>query len=178
MEKNKEEFIKSQIFSLTIMGGLSRGYPVYEKAVLETDKNNFKKFLEETLKSYGKLYEKEVEENEHIKNILKLKKVATEKFGKIFKDKKFRLGRAQKVLNLYLKYLWTLGRIPKPPHCPFDSVIISKLGKEVKNITWTKLDKEEDYKRLVEVARKISHDNIASWELEYWNNNLEKQNIL
>ena len=37
---------------------------------------------------------------------------------------------------------------------------------------------EEDYKRLVEVARKISHDNIASWELEYWNNNLEKQNIL
>lgn len=39
----------------------------------------------------------------------------------------FRIGSAQKALNLYRKYLWCLGYIPFPPHCPFDATIIDQL---------------------------------------------------
>jgi hypothetical protein len=39
----------------------------------------------------------------------------------------FRVGTAQKALNLYLKYLWCLGEIKTPPHCPFDRGIIQML---------------------------------------------------
>ncbi|SDJ63273.1 hypothetical protein SAMN05216338_105731 [Bradyrhizobium sp. Rc2d] len=31
---------------------------------------------------------------------------------------------AQKVLNLLLKYYWCLARIPEPPYCPIDRIII------------------------------------------------------
>ncbi len=61
----------------------------------------------------------------------------TTEFKDILFGNGFRVGIAQKALNLYLKYLWCLGKITEPPHCPFDSIIIS----EIKcNIKWTEMD--------------------------------------
>ncbi len=174
--KEKEKFIKSQIFYLTIMGGLSRGY-IYRKGATEFRKNIFKKFLKKQLEYYGKIYKNGVEPDEHIENIKEFKKNIEEEFSDVLQNNKLRFGTSQKLLNLYLKYLWSLNWIKKPPHCPFDSIIISKLGKEFKKIFLTKFDDEESYKKLVEAARKISVNNIAGWELEYFNNYSEKQNI-
>jgi len=69
-----------------------------------------------------------VEEDAHVENIIKLAKDVSQEVGKyLVGDKGLTVGRAQKALNLYLKYLWCAGRKLEPPHCPFDGKVISKL---------------------------------------------------
>src|SRR5208282_1517190 len=88
----------------------------------------------------------------------------------------FPIGRAQKALNLFLKYLWCIGEICEPPHCPFDSVIIAKLPKGTCP-SWTKLDRIGDYRNLVEAAKKFvaetkdpaDDSSLATWELRKYN---------
>jgi hypothetical protein len=69
---------------------------------------------------------------------------------------------------LYLKYLWCIGLIPEPPHCPFDSIIISHLPKSsAKN--WTALDNIGDYLCLVRAAQNVAQDKtLSQWELLQW----------
>jgi hypothetical protein len=47
-----------------------------------------------------------------------------------------RIGLAQKALNLYLKYLWCLGEIHEPPHCPLDSIVLGQVP-GCKDVRWT-----------------------------------------
>ena len=168
MEEEKLKFINNEILTLTILGGLGRGYPVYRTGIQENDKNDFKIFLREQLHEYGRKYGNNVSEKDHIENIKKITQDTTKKYSKILRDNKFRIGRTQKLLNLYLKYLWVLNKIPEPPHCPFDRKIIEELDLDV---NWTKLDSIDDYKKMVEKARSIARDNnvsIAEWELKMW----------
>lgn len=80
---------------------------------------------------------------------------------------RFRIGVAQKALNLYLKYLWCLDRIPVPPHCPFDSTVLRELELE---FSWTRSSKIEDYKSWVEHAKVAAGTKtLAEWELQLWN---------
>ena len=70
---------------------------------------------------------------------------------------------------MYLKYLWCLGKIPQPIHCPLDSQIIAKLS-TYKGPRWTELDREEDYRKLVEAAKlKAQGIPLATWELQAYN---------
>ena len=168
MKEEKLKFINNEVLSLTILGGLGRGYPVYRTAIRENDKNNLKIFLRKQLYQYGERYKNDIDEKKHVENIKEFVQDITNKYGKILKDNKFRVGRAQKLLNLYLKYLWVLGKISNPPHCPFDRKIIEELGLD---INWTKLDSIDDYKKMVEKARNTAKDNnvsIAEWELKMW----------
>ncbi len=99
-------------------------------------------------------------------------------FGQILKSNRFRIGTAQKILNLYLKYLWVLGWIPEPLHCPFDSIVITELGLDP-GIKFTKFDSGEDYRRLVTMAAQNAKDaelSIAQWELKLWNQRVIKEN--
>jgi hypothetical protein len=110
----------------------------------------------------------EMDEDSHIKNIEDLADCLSEEFRglRVLKDDRFRIGIAQKALNLYLKYLWCTDQICMPPHCPFDSMIISKLP-GCKDIKWTTLLNIDDYRRLVKAARAQAGDKpIAQWELE------------
>lgn len=168
MKEEKLRFINNEVLTLTILGGLGRGYPVYRTGIQENDKNDFKIFLRKQLHQYSKKYRNNVGEKEHVENIKKFAQDITNRYSEILKDNKFRVGRAQKLLNLYLKYLWVLGKIPKPQHCPFDRKIIKKLGLDT---NWTKLDSIDDYKKMVEKARNAAKDNnvsIAEWELKMW----------
>lgn len=163
----KREYIKNEILTLTILGGLGRS-SVYKKAIQEADRNDLKSFLRKKLGKYSKIYKSRVDEKHHINNIKIFSRDVTNKYPEILKNDRFRIGIAQKLLNLYLKYLWVLGWIFEPPHCPFDDKIISKLGLKIK---WTKMDSIEDYKRLVGRVREIANDNglsIAEWELKMW----------
>jgi hypothetical protein len=126
---------------------------------------------------YGKKYAEQVENKQHERNVLHLAQRISRRYAAILKGRRFRLGTAQKALNLYLKYLWCLGRIPTPPHCPFDNGIIQKL-KLPKAPKWTALDSVRDYRVLVDAARAKTLESkkepflpIAMWELcEYENN--------
>jgi len=168
MKEEKLRFINNEILTLTIFSGLGRGYPVYRTGIQENDKKDLKIFLRKQLHQYGKKYRSNVGEKEHIENIKQIAQDITSRYSKVLKGNKFRIGRAQKLLNLYLKYLLVLGEIPEPPHCPFDRKIIKKLGLDS---DWTKLDSMDDYKKMVEKARNIARDNnvsIAEWELKMW----------
>ena len=59
----------------------------------------------------------------------------------------------------------------RPIHCPFDSVIVRKLPKNVQ-VRWTQFDTIEEYKTLVKAAKKMAGKNrtLAEWEMYiYWN---------
>lgn len=83
-------------------------------------------------------------------------------------DGRFRIGLAQKALNLYLKYLWCAGFAARPPHCPVDAIILESAG--IRAATpWTRLDSIEEYARLIEALRAIASGRpLAEWELEVW----------
>ncbi len=176
MEKDKWEFVNNEILASSIFGGLTRGFAVYKSEVAEQDKKEFKNLLKQKLKEYALSYGKEVSSEQHTKNVEKFADEVSKESSEILTGGRFRIGRAQKVLNLYLKYLWVLGKIPKPPHCPFDSMVIVELGLDPE-IKFTKLDSEKDYKRLVMTAIQKAEDaklSIAQWELKLWNQKLEE----
>ncbi len=109
----------------------------------------------------------------HIAKIEWLANHLSAQFTLILDGGRFRIGVAQKILNLYLKYRWTLGWNPEPFHCPFDSKVISKLTLN-RPIAWTSFDSLEDYKALVDAAKRNASQQrltIAQWELELWSGN-------
>ena len=81
---------------------------------------------------------------------------------------RIRIGTTQKVLNLYLKYLWVLNKIPEPPHCPFDGIIIDMMELN-EPIRWTKFDDIDVYNKLINKV-KDEKMTVAEWELGKWNN--------
>jgi len=105
---------------------------------------------------------------EDLKNIEKFAEEITSEFGDILEGDVFRIGIAQKILNLYLKYLWVAGEIKTPPHFPVDRIMINHCG--FNNINWTAIDNIEEYKKIINRARQIAGDKpLAVWELEVWN---------
>ncbi|MDO8555469.1 MAG: hypothetical protein Q7R75_02795 [bacterium] len=173
IEEEKLKFINNEVLTSSILGGLARGYPVYKQNTKEDIRKEFRNLLRDKLEKYAHFYKTQVGSTQHIKNIKNFAdEISAEKIG-ILKKSRFRIGRVQKLLNLYLKYLWVLNWIPKPPHCPFDSRVIEKLGLN-KEIQWTKLDSEEGYDKLVKSANEKAKNkslSVAEWELQFWNQN-------
>lgn len=155
----KKEFIHDVIFSNSIQGAFQH-IKIFPNEWTDDQKIKFRSkiriLLDEIVEDYSS---EEIQSDEHLRNISKL----VNKGGVNF-------GVAQKLLNLYLKYLWCLEEIKIPPHCPIDSRILSKVG--LPNIRWSKMDKDT-YKNVVshvkEVSRKNGFKNISDWELKVWN---------
>lgn len=157
---SKEEFLKGEFLYLSINGAFQHN-SIY-KIKDGPERSKFKNKVREILNDLSKEYKNKVDEKEHIDNILKLQSFFKEN-DEICKECSF--GIAQKLLNLYLKYLWTAGYIEEPPHCPIDRMIISKA--KIK-INWSEMTQAE-YQETITKLKEISKDNsIAKWELEYW----------
>jgi hypothetical protein len=114
-------------------------------------------------------YRQGISEDEHFKNINNLTEALSNgRAAEALKNGCFRIGSAQKALNLYLKFLWCLDLIPTPPHCPFDSMILSRVP-ECEDIKWTQLDDPLEYRRIVECAKKVAGvAPLAEWELHVY----------
>jgi hypothetical protein len=79
----------------------------------------------------------------------------------------YRIGIAQKILNLQLKYLWCLGSIPEPPHCPVDRVILERTRLRG-TIAWTRIRSIERYEEAIGALRECANAaglSLAQWEL-------------
>jgi hypothetical protein len=171
----KKKFIVDQAVVNSI-GGAFQHAGVYVKELKDADKqkNCLRETLAECLRNFGLTYAQSVTDEVHYRNIVNLANTMTEKFRDtgILRCRRFRIGIAQKALNLYLKYLWCLGDIPTPPHCPLDRRIIDMLdlkGKDRKDYDWTKLDDIKKYKELIEKCRNVAGDiSLAEWELKEW----------
>ena len=165
----QEQFLRDEFFSLTLMGTVQRA-GVYKPNTPEKKRKEFQSTLREWLEQIVQSYKEKISEDAHIKNILELSNHLSTVHADILQCGRFRIGQAQKALNLYLKYLWCLRRIAESPHCPFDYQIISKLP-SYDGPKWTIIDKVEDYRKLVAAAKANAGElSLSRWELETYNN--------
>jgi|SRR5208337_3033874 len=164
--QEQQTFLADEFFSMTLMATVQRGR-LYREGSSEDSREAFRRALRSRLERLREQYAAGVSEDQHLANIENL---ANELSGSdALKERRFRIGSAQKALNLYLKYMWCSGRVATPPHCPFDSVVLSRLP-SCRNVRWTQLDSLDAYKQLVQEARKAAGGNsLAEWELRLYN---------
>ena len=168
----KNKFITGEILTSTINGAFGRN-KIYKKDADSNKKIEFNHFLRDLLIKAGNEYQVAITCEKHLANINLIKNESIKKFKDILENDSLTLGTSQKLLNLYLKYLWTLNRIPAPPHCPLDSKIINMLPR-INNVEnrWTKIDSENDYMYYINEIEKLADgDTIANWELTNWGRN-------
>lgn len=172
MNPDQENFLRNEFLTMSVLGALGRS-KTYSDSVPTEAKRHFLNTLRIKLDEMSKTYQSTVTENNHLRNIEKLSNDLSSSFTDYLRNGRFRIGIAQKALNLYLKYLWCVNLIATPPHCPFDSIIISHLP-DCEGVSWTSIDTIEDYQKLVEAAHKKADGKpLAEWELEIWTNSVQ-----
>lgn len=168
MDEEQRKFINDELFIRTVMATFQRS-KTYCNDATNRAKANFRSTLQMLLIKLAENYGQPIQENQHIQNIEYLANDLSVRFSSVLEDGRFRIGSAQKALNLYLKYLWCTDQIPMPPHCPFDNVIISRLS-GCEGINWTSLDDVSVYKRIVSAAREAANGlPLSQWELREYN---------
>ena len=160
----KSEYIINELWILSIAGAFQRAN-IYAPNSLKASKKAFKKdlkiYLEQLIKDQ---YYNEVNELTHIANIHALSDYS-KKFDTLLKNGKLNFGVSQKILNLFLKYIWCLKLIPMPPHFPVDRLIQVKLNKKAKDnsfetriiVPWTQLEDDSEYLEIIILAKKIKN---------------------
>jgi hypothetical protein len=167
MKTQKEKFLRNEFLTMSIIGALGRSN-TYSDSASPEDKNRFRIALRDKLDIISRRYESAVTEDEHLSRIKELSDNLTSQFSDCLRNAQFRIGIAQKALNLYLKYLWCVDLIETPPHCPFDSIVIDHLP-ECRDLNWTSIDSIADYERLVLAARKVAdNSSLTEWEFGTW----------
>ena len=159
MTKNTEwEFIENEIWILTFGGALQRSKS-YKKDASGDKKEEFRNAVKKYVRGLvEKYYRNELGEKQHMRNIEELCNWASREYGDILKDGRLRIGIGQKILNLYLKYLWCLNKVTLPPHCPIDRRIASSIDNK-SSVNWTELDDLSVYENLIEKKpRKTSEE--------------------
>lgn len=142
---------------------------IYRTGVEEEARKAFRASLRELLDGLSVGYEKEVHEDLHLSCICRVADELSECHGTALRGGRFRIGPAQKALNLFLKYQWCAGWIATPPHCPFDAIVINRLPMQPL-LRWTELDDIRDYEKLVAAARTAAGAmSLAEWELRLYN---------
>jgi len=168
----KKQFLHDEIFSLTLMAVVQRGN-IYDATATNNERNQFHIELQRSLNEIAAEYGTYKTDEEHEKNISRLADTLSFLQRAVLREGRFRIGSAQKALNLFLKYLWCLEEIPPPPHCPFDFGIINKFKRTLPPgvpTKWTELDSIEHYREYVNAARTLARPHsLAKWELEIYN---------
>jgi hypothetical protein len=171
MLTTKQNFMRNECMTLTINGSLAtRRWKVYRDGASEKEK--IRDELKNQLLRLETQYCGSVTDDQHMQNIVDLADHMTNKFSTKLAGGRFRIGIAQKALNLYLKYMWCMDILKEPPpHCPFDARIISKLPSCKCTQEWTKTDSISDYQCWVEDARNEAKKvglSLPDWELKEW----------
>ena len=167
MDDLKWEFVHSQVLASSVMASLQRA-DAYVDGVTNDQRERLRRQLTAVLQDIGRRYGNTVSGSQHEQHILELMDRVSQQCQAALVDQHLRLGIAAKALNLYLKYLWCLGRIPRPPHCPFDRRVISRLPRAVQT-PWTQMDELRLYQALVAAAMECARgEPLAEWELRIY----------
>lgn len=154
----------NEFHQLTLRATVQRAY-VYEPGADERGRTAFRASLRRFLDDISGGYRTTISEASHLANIRRLADELSKAHASVLRGRRFRIGPAQKALNLFLKYQWCAGWIATPPHCPFDAVIINCLPLRPRP-KWTELDDMRAYEQLVAVARtEAGAMTLAEWEL-------------
>lgn len=164
MPSQRKKFLLSQFHGMVLQATVQRA-AIYRSDASDRERARFHIGLRKKLDRMARHYERSVSERDHYRRIAALSDTLSRDHAVALRGGRFRIGPAQKALNLFLKYLWCSGWIAAPPHCPFDARIIDLLpyGDRVR---WTRLDRLESYKQLVASAKLVAGpSSLAEWEL-------------
>jgi hypothetical protein len=180
-DMNKEEFVIREFLHFSIQAGFStrnEDYPVYDfessgfsLGAAKALKEDIRKFL---MSSCTELQGKRVSEGAHIKRIEDLSAQISRSYRSMLNRGRFRIGVSQKIINLFLKYLWSVNLIKEPHHCPFDNIIKLKLQKYTDGhrlVYWTEMKSLKEYMNYVSAASRAAEKektSIAKWEMNHW----------
>ncbi len=158
-------FVHSEILTMSMIAAFAH-VGVYASGTTDEERRDLQKTLKRELRRLSDQYRNRLSDDQHLENIKTLATTITNEHRPILKDGVFRIGPAQKVLNLYLKYLWCFDRIAEPPHCPLDARILAK-APELSEKRWTRLDSADEYIKCIHALRKIAGaESLAQWECE------------
>jgi len=169
MEHQREFLRQTALFNA--IGAAFQRAGIYTKAATSEARATLRGDLENRLCSLESQYQQPVTFQEHFQNIDVLAKELSGIHARILKEGRFRIGVAQKALNIYLKLIWCYGWIPEPPHCPLDSVVLAEIGDlETK---WTKMRSIGAYRTAIEailehIRQQAPGKSLSQWELEIW----------
>lgn len=175
MDEVKKAFLRRIALSNSIQAAVSRA-GIYCCKPNDDRKIAFREDFAHCLASTSVQYHKCVKGETHLNNIVRIANKLSQIHGSILTGGRFRIGVAQKALNLYLKFSWLFGWTSEPPHCPFDRNILSKLDQREFNQrncrNWTQMDCSNCYRLWVKEARKVARNkkqSLGRWELSVWN---------
>ena len=168
------------------MGGFQRAN-LYDKKVKHDEKTRkeFRERLHVHIKAIAlSQYSKEVNPIKHIDNIKNISEfTAASTFSFILNNGHLNFGVSQKLLNLYLKYLWCMDIVVIPPHFPVDRIIQIKLNEKAKEmniptrqiISWTQMTSPKEYLEIISHAKQVltksKFENLAELELDIFERN-------
>jgi hypothetical protein len=168
----KKEFLRRTALLNAITAAFQRAL-IYADGIDNGARDQLKHDLEGHLRRVEAHYQKNISSEEHFQTIACVANEMSDKHSHTLKNGQFRIGIAQKAVNIYLKLLWCYGWIPEPPHCPIDSTVLAEIGD--KQTRWTKMDDIEEYRATIErIQAYIRQDepmtSLSEWELGVWNN--------
>lgn len=166
MENTQTKFIKQELYILSWNASVQHN-KIYNTECSASERSKFRKDIIDYIDSnIMPKYNSVLSEDAHYDNINLVKKYAEQIGLDVLSNKKYKIGTAQKLLNLSLKYFWCANWIKEPPHCPVDKIILDKVGIK---LSWTKIDSIEEYRRIINEMRvKINRNDLAKWELEIY----------
>jgi len=119
LKEKKEKFLLDIFFSNSVSAAFQRNHYVYRKNISDKRKKVMKGYIFDRLQDSISEYARPETVIDRIEN---LQQAVNQKYPKIFKSG-LHFGTVQKLVNLYLKFLWCADFIDfNPPHCPIDSL--------------------------------------------------------
>jgi hypothetical protein len=173
-----EEFLR-QTALFNAIGAAFQRAKIYVDGCNNTAKDNLKRDLERFLREIEGNYRRTVSSANHIRTIIDIAKSLSKRHSMILQGGQFRVGIAQKAINIYLKLLWCYRWIPEPPHCPIDSIVLAEIGD--RKTRWTQMDDIAVYRTTIDAIRKHIQQkgktqSLPQWELDVWNKRKKQGN--
>jgi hypothetical protein len=145
---------------------------VYGNNVSASQKQVFQNDFRRKLRALEIPYRNLVTEENHITTIRDFANQLSQAHPNVLANGRLRIGIAQKAINLYLKFLWSIDLIHEPPHCPVDRIVLTALGN---NTNWTELDDIQDYLNIINSIRSQGGNGSPSqWEYNLWHENAQQ----
>jgi hypothetical protein len=162
------DFLRREFFSMSLQAA-TQHVKVYATEATEADRQEVRDHLREHLERLETQYRAPVTEVAHVENIERICRSLSRRHAGLLHENRFPFATAQKALNLYLKYLWCLGLIDRPPHCPVDAIVL-KAAKAKITKAWTKIESKAQYlQAIAELKTGANGLPLAEWELHVYN---------
>ena len=168
VHEDKIEFLRYEVGILTLKAALSTravDAPIYSDACNQHQRAPIKGALRrelrelETAYSYGN-----ISSVDHCEYIAALANRMSQTYSDSLHNERFRYGISQKLINLHLKYLWSIGLVKEPPHCPLDGIVRDLANL---NYNWTKSDSQEEYMEAIRALKELAQPrSLSVWELQ------------